>query len=99
MATEKAPKKKVSKKAVKKSVKKAATKKSVKKAATKKASRKKAVKTAQLTHQERYMKIAEAAYLLAEQQGFKLGSEMDNWLKAEQQIDAWIDSEGIKLTK
>jgi hypothetical protein len=93
MATASTPKKKVSKKAVKK----AASKKSVKKAATKKASRKKAAKgkAVQLTHQERYEKIAEAAYLLAEGQGFAPGSEMDNWLKAEQMIDSWIADEGV----
>ncbi len=100
-----APKKKVSKKkSVKKAVAKKAVKKvvkkSVKKAATKKAAVKKSArrKAATLTHQERYIKIAEAAYLLAEQQGFAPGGELDNWLAAEQQIDAWIAKDGIKLS-
>jgi hypothetical protein len=31
--------------------------------------------------------IAEAAYLLAEQRGFEAGRELDDWLRAEQEID------------
>lgn len=83
-----APKKKV--------VKKAAVKKAVaKKAAPKKASVKKATKT--ISYQLRYQKIAEAAYLLAEEQNFRSDSELDNWLTAEAQIDKWIKSEKLKL--
>jgi long-subunit acyl-CoA synthetase (AMP-forming) len=91
-----ASKKKVAKKAV---VKKATTKKaSVKKAAVKKATRaKKTPKT--ITYQQRYQKIAEAAYLLAEKQSFMADSELDNWLAAETQIDNWIKADKIKLSE
>jgi hypothetical protein len=88
------PKKKAAPK--KKVVKKAAVKKAVvKKAAPKKARVKKAVKT--ISYQLRYQKIAEAAYLLAEEQNFRSNSELDNWLAAEAQIDAWIKAEKLKL--
>ena len=95
-----APKKKaVAKKkaAPKAPVKAAAEKKAApKKASVKKAaSAKKAAKT--ISYQLRYQKIAEAAYLLAEQQNFKSDSELDNWLAAEAQIDKWIKAEKFKL--
>jgi len=35
----------------------------------------------------RRSRIAEAAYLLAEQRGFEAGMELDDWLRAEQEID------------
>jgi hypothetical protein len=79
----------------KKVVKKAAVKKAVAKKAAPKKAAKKAVKT--ISYQVRYQKIAEAAYLLAEEQGFKSNSEMDNWLTAEAQIDKWIKAEKLKL--
>jgi hypothetical protein len=81
----------------KKSVKKASAKKAVaKKASVKKAaSKKKAAKT--LAYQERYQKIAETAYLMAEKQSFKPGNDLSNWLAAETQIDQWIKNEKIKL--
>ena len=90
---EKSVKKKAAskKKAVKKAVtKKAAAKKTApKKVATKKASRKKAAAKT-LSYQQRYQMIAEAAYHISEKQGFAPGTEMDNWLQAEQQIDGLI---------
>ncbi len=89
------PKKKAA--SPKKAVKKAVTKKSVKKASVKKAASKKAVKT--ISYQQRYQMIAEAAYLLAEQQNFRADSELDNWLAAEAQIDGWIKKDKIKLTE
>ena len=92
-------KKAAAKKAVKKAVtKKAVSKKAVSKKAVKKASVKKAAarkKKQVLTNQERYVKISEAAYHLAEAHDFAPGSEMDNWLKAEQHIDEWIKKAGI----
>jgi len=99
-------KKAVSKKAViKKAVsKKATAKKAVpqkaiaKKSVSKKAATKmKAIKS--MSYQERYQKIAEAAYLLAEKQKFSPNNELRNWLQAEIQIDNWIESEKIKLKK
>lgn len=95
------PKKKAA--SPKKTVKKAVTKKAVKakapvkKASVKKAVSKKAVKT--ISYQQRYQMIAEAAYLLAEQQNFRADSELDNWLAAEAQIDGWIKKDKIKLTE
>ena len=104
MATPSAKKKTVSKKAVKKTVKKSVAKKAVskkaavKKAATKKASRKNtAART--ISYQQRYQKIAEAAYLISEQQGFLPGNEMDNWLIAEKEIDSWIKKDRLKLVE
>ena len=104
--SKKASKKKaVSKKAVSKkaAIKKAVTKKAVskkavaKKATTKKAASKSKAKT--LSYQSRYQKIAEAAYLISEEQGFIPGNEMDNWLIAEKEIDGWIKKDKIKLVE
>ncbi len=36
--------------------------------------------------------VAEAAYYLAEQRGFKAGFEMEDWLAAEAQIHAGINN-------
>ncbi len=85
--------------AIKKAVaKKAATKKAVKKkASVKKAASKRTIKT--ISYQDRYQKIAEAAYLLAEKQDFAPNNELRHWLEAEIQIDAWIKDEKIKLVK
>jgi hypothetical protein len=41
---------------------------------------------------ERRRRIAEAAYYRAERRGFASGSEYDDWLEAEQEIDAESDS-------
>ena len=82
--------------------KKAAVKKAVsKKAVTKKSVKKKAASRKQKTisYEDRYQKIAEAAYLMAEEQGFAPGQELRNWLEAEKQIDDWIASAKLKLVK
>lgn len=97
-----ASKKKSSKKVVKKStVKKAVTKKAVtKKAVTKKKTavkKKAAAKKSVITKEQRYKMIAEAAYHLSEKQGFEPGREMDNWLIAEQQIEAFIKKQKIQV--
>jgi hypothetical protein len=92
-------KKAASQKAVsKKAVSKKAT---AKKAAPKKATRKKAAsrKATTISYEDRYQKIAEAAYLMAEEQGFAPGQELRNWLEAEKKIDDWIASSKIKLVK
>ena len=92
-----ASKKKSSKKVVKKStVKKAVTKKAVtkKKTAVKK---KAAAKKSVITKEQRYKMIAEAAYHLSEKQGFEPGREMDNWLIAEKQIEAFIKKQKIQV--
>ena len=43
-----------------------------------------------LTAEQRQIMICEAAYYLAEQRGFGVGHELDDWLVAERQIDAVI---------
>lgn len=43
-----------------------------------------------LTSEERYQKIAETAYLRAEKRGFAPGDPMQDWLVAEQEIDALL---------
>ncbi len=42
---------------------------------------------------ERMEKIAVAAYYLAEQRGFSSGQEMDDWLRAEKEIDSGTAAE------
>jgi hypothetical protein len=94
-------KKKASKKVAKKStVKKAVTKKVTTKkktAAKKKASAKAAAGTKIISNEQRYRMVSEAAYHLSEKQGFQPGRDMDNWLIAEQQIEAFIKKEKIKV--
>jgi hypothetical protein len=41
-----------------------------------------------LTPEERYALISDGAYRKAEQRGFAPGSEMDDWLSAEREVDA-----------
>ena len=62
--------------------------------ATSRAPRKKSTSTApashnaiQLTPEERQRYVAEAAYFIAERRGFGGGSETDDWLQAETEID------------
>lgn len=43
--------------------------------------------------QARYALIAEAAYHLAEQRGFRPGHELDDWLAAEREVDARLYGE------
>jgi hypothetical protein len=40
------------------------------------------------TPEERHQKIAQRAYLRAEQRGFEPGNELNDWLAAEQEVDA-----------
>jgi hypothetical protein len=47
----------------------------------------------QLVYKDRYERIAEAAYLRAEQRGFEPGHEVEDWLAAEQEIDALLSSD------
>lgn len=47
----------------------------------------------QLAGEDRYRLIAEAAYFHAEQRGFAPGSELEDWLRAEIEIDALFDAE------
>lgn len=38
-------------------------------------------------------KVAEAAYLKAEQRGFESGYELEDWLQAEQEVKAELEAE------
>ncbi len=40
----------------------------------------------------RHEAIAMAAYFLSEQRGFEPGHELDDWIEAEMQVDATIES-------
>jgi hypothetical protein len=40
--------------------------------------------------------IAEAAYLRAERRGFFPGSEVDDWLAAEREVDALLSTAGAR---
>jgi hypothetical protein len=44
--------------------------------------------------EDRYRMIAEAAYYRAEQRGFTPGSELDDWLAAEIEVDALLADSG-----
>lgn len=46
-----------------------------------------------LIGEDRRRMIAEAAYFRAEQRGFVPGSELEDWLAAEMEIDALLDDE------
>ena len=82
-------KKKVVKKVVQKAVKKAVKKKVVRQPTA----------SSTITNEQHYLMVSEAAYHLAEKQGFNPGSDMDNWLKAEKQIAAIMKSGNITLAK
>ncbi len=41
-----------------------------------------------VTYEERYPMIAEAAYYIAEQRGFEGNMAMDDWLQAEAEVNA-----------
>jgi hypothetical protein len=44
----------------------------------------------QIIYKDRYERIAEAAYLRAERRGFEPGYELEDWLAAEQEVDALL---------
>lgn len=47
-----------------------------------------------VTGQERHQIIAKAAYLRAERRGFSPGSELEDWLAAEAEIDTVLAKSG-----
>ncbi len=55
-----------------------------------------ALRHTKMTSEERRQLIAKAAYLRAERRGFAPGSELDDWLAAEVEIDRMIQEGGIK---
>lgn len=67
--------------------KKATKKKAGKIARPKKHARTGKAKSRAVSAQERQRMISEAAYFIAEQRHFRPGSELDDWLLAEAQID------------
>lgn len=48
---------------------------------------------AQITPEERNRMIAEAAYYRAERRGFATGGEMEDWVRAETEIDRLIQTD------
>jgi hypothetical protein len=48
----------------------------------------------QLRYRSREERIAESAYLYAEARGFEPGYELEDWLKAEREVDALLSSSG-----
>lgn len=48
--------------------------------------------SASITQEQRQFMICEAAYYIAEHRGFGPGHDVDDWLEAEQQIDAVLTS-------
>jgi hypothetical protein len=47
-------------------------------------------KPAYVTSEERWRMVAEAAYHKAEKRGFATGHETEDWLEAEQEVDALL---------
>jgi len=45
-------------------------------------------------HEDRNACIAEAAYFIAERRGFAPGRELEDWLQAENEVDARLIGEG-----
>lgn len=45
-----------------------------------------------VTQEQRQFMICEAAYYIAEHRGFEPGHDVDDWLEAEEQIDAVLTS-------
>jgi hypothetical protein len=48
----------------------------------------------QIIYKDREGRIAEAAYLRAQQRGFAPGYELEDWLAAEKEIDALLSPDG-----
>jgi hypothetical protein len=48
--------------------------------------------TVAVSHEVRRAMIAEAAYLRAEERGFVSGSELEDWLLAEREVDALLSA-------
>jgi hypothetical protein len=61
-----------------------------KQTAPKKAAAPQHKKPAYVTNEERWRMVAEAAYHKAEKRGFATGHETEDWLEAEQEIDALL---------
>jgi hypothetical protein len=53
----------------------------------------------QIIYKDRESRIAEAAYLRAQQRGFEPGYELEDWLAAEKEVDALLSSDGNQGTR
>jgi hypothetical protein len=51
--------------------------------------------TRQVTPQERHARIAEIAYRNAQKRGLTPGSELDDWLQAEREVDSEESAPGV----
>lgn len=91
MATSKTGETTAKKTTAKKATPKAVVAKPAKAATTKTTSRKKVSKLAVITSEDRLKMIEEAAYYIAEKNGFG-SNHMDYWLQAEQEIDAKLNA-------
>ncbi len=66
---------------------------------TPKTPRKKAVrksKSTEISPEERHRMIAEAAYFMAKERNFEMGDQASDWLKAELEIDAFINKSKLQ---
>ena len=54
---------------------------------------------AHITTEERIRMIAEAAYFRAERRGFATGGEMEDWVRAESEIDRLIQTDASHATR
>lgn len=54
---------------------------------------------ARITPEERNRMIAETAYYRAERRGFATGGEMEDWVRAETEIDRWIQTDASHATR
>ena len=54
---------------------------------------------AQITPEERNRMIAEAAYYRAERRGFATGGEMEDWVRAETEIDRLIQTDASHASR
>ena len=55
-----------------------------------------ATPTTAITAEQRHQLIAEAAYAIAEQRGFKEVAAMDDWLQAEAKVDSQIAIDNVR---
>lgn len=46
-------------------------------------------------HEDRYASIAATAYFIAERRGFSPGHELEDWLRAENEVDARLSGECV----
>jgi len=52
-----------------------------------------------ISEEERHRMIAEAAYYRAQGHAFDRGYEIDDWLEAEAEVDAWLTANSIQVKR